>query len=161
MARKRKKSLTERIAQVKKAGLGKDPHLVHKHVPIGKLPLPERVNLLLKHMRVWKQDRAKKDSMVFFVMYDIENNKVRTQIAKYLLAQGCERIQKSVYVANLPMADYSRLANDLKEVQEAYENDDSILLLPITNDHLANMRIIGESLDLTLASGQEPGMEWV
>ena len=34
-------------------------------------------------------------NMLFFVMYDIESNKVRRQVVKYLERQGCSRVQKS------------------------------------------------------------------
>lgn len=99
--------------------------------------------------------------MIFFVMYDIESDRVRKQIADYLIEKGCERIQKSVYVANLPAQTYAEIGHDLKEVQEAYDNQDSILVLPISGDQLSAMRIIGEEIDLSPAQAAGEGMEWV
>lgn len=87
-------------------------------------------------------------NMLFFVMYDIRSNKVRTLIAKYLLRKGCTRIQKSIFLADLPTSDYESIRNDLTEVQAAYENDDSILIVPISTDYLRTMRIIGHKIEI-------------
>lgn len=67
--------------------------------------------------------------MIFFVMYDIESTKVRNQVAKYLLKNGCVRVQKSIFLADLPLNTYEKIRNDLAEVQQAYENNDSNLAL--------------------------------
>ena len=40
-------------------------------------------------------------NMLFFVMYDIESNKVRHQVVKYLLRKGCTRVQKSIFLSDL------------------------------------------------------------
>lgn len=54
--------------------------------------------------------------MLFFVMYDIESNKVRYQVSKYLIKKGCFRIQRSVFLAELSHEDYSQIRSDLAEV---------------------------------------------
>lgn len=82
-------------------------------------------------------------NMLFFVMYDIESNKVRNQIVKYLIRSGCHRIQKSIFLANLSHEKFNRIKDDLTEVQSYYDNNDSILLVPISTDYIQAMKIIG------------------
>lgn len=88
--------------------------------------------------------------MLFFVMYDIESNKVRQNIAKYLERKGCQRIQKSVYLANLDRAAYDQIRSDLTEVHGMYENSDSIILCQASSDELRSMDVIGQNLDLDI-----------
>ncbi len=88
--------------------------------------------------------------MLFFVMYDIESNKVRQNIAKYLERKGCQRIQKSVYLANLDSSVYEQIRSDLTEVQGMYENNDSIIFCQASVDELKSMDVIGHNLDLDL-----------
>lgn len=86
--------------------------------------------------------------MLFFVMYDIESNKVRNQIVKYLIRSGCYRIQKSIFLANLSHEKFNRIKDDLTEVQSYYDNNDSILLVPISTDYIQAMKIIGQNLNI-------------
>lgn len=89
-------------------------------------------------------------NMLFFVMYDIESDKVRTQISKYLLKQGCFRIQNSVFLADLDASKYNMIRTDLTEVQSFYDNHDSILIVPISTDYLKSMKVIGKSIDIDI-----------
>lgn len=92
----------------------------------------------------------KSTNMLFFVMYDIESNKVRRYVVKYLERKGCTRIQKSIFLADLSMDKYQDIRNDLAEVQAAYDNNDSILVVPITTDYLRSMKIIGQNIDVDI-----------
>lgn len=89
-------------------------------------------------------------NMLFFVMYDIESNKVRYQIAKYLLRVGCLRVQRSIFLADLSTDKYDMIRRDLTEVQSLYNNHDSILVVPISTDYLQAMKVIGKSIDLDI-----------
>lgn len=88
--------------------------------------------------------------MLFFVMYDIESNKVRRTVATYLEKKGRQRIQKSVYLANLDSSVYEQIRSDLTEVQGMYENNDSIIFCQASVDELKSMDVIGHNLDLDL-----------
>lgn len=90
----------------------------------------------------------KKTNMVYLVMYDIEHNQIRTHIAKYLLSKGCIRIQKSVYVANTHQKVFKEINDTLREIQNAYDNHDSILLVPIQTSTVSSMKIIGKNINL-------------
>lgn len=86
--------------------------------------------------------------MLFFVMYDIESNKVRTLVHKYLKRMGCTPIQRSIFLADTPVETYNQIKSDLAEVQEAYDNDDSILVVPLSSDYLKMMKIIGHKIEI-------------
>lgn len=83
-------------------------------------------------------------------MYDIESNKVRTQVAKYLINQGCTRIQASIFLADTTHEKYDKIREDLAEVQACYENHDSILVVPISTDYLKSMKVIGKNINVDI-----------
>lgn len=139
-------NLKERLEKIKLAGLHK---AIPEHPPetaeTDFLPLPERIRRVLQLI----QDPNKnKFDMVYLIMYDIENNKVRTLIAKYLLSKGCIRIQKSVYVARTHHQVFEEIRSTLKEIQEAYDNEDSIILTPVQTTSIQSMKIIGKNIEL-------------
>lgn len=101
-----------------------------------------------KIFEICNKKSIKPGYMLFFVMYDIGNNKVRSLIARYLIKRGCTRIQKSIFIADLPSDDYKKIRTDLSEVQAAYDNEDSILIVPISEGYLDAMHIIGQKLDM-------------
>ena len=98
-------------------------------------PLALRVDRILG---LTENARKQNGRMLFFVMYDIESNKVR----------NCTRIQKSIFLAESPVATYNRIKDDLAEVQAAYDNQDSIIVLPVTTDYLRMMKIIGKTINV-------------
>lgn len=109
----------------------------------------ENLDVRLQHILSLTTDRnPNTDNMLFFVMYDIESNKVRNLVAKYLIRQGCFRIQHSIYLADMPNEKCEQIKEDLSEVQAAYDNHDSILVVPISTDYLRSMRVIGKALDV-------------
>lgn len=83
-------------------------------------------------------------------MYDIESDKVRRLIVKYLQRKGCTRVQRSVFLADLPLKEYDNIRADLTEAQSAYDNDDSIFVVPVSTDMMQAMRIIGKNIDIDL-----------
>lgn len=68
-------------------------------------------------------------------MYDITSNKVRTLIAKFLLKKGYTRIQKSIFMADMPSDEVQDIAQKLTEIQKMYDNNDSILIVPLSEDY--------------------------
>jgi len=109
------------------------------------MSLENRVEYLLD---IIHRDKRPASNMLFFVMYDIESNKVRYQIMKYLIKKGCTRVQKSIFLADLPSSIYNTIREELALVQESYDNNDSILIFPISTDYLSAMKIIGQSIDI-------------
>lgn len=97
-----------------------------------------------------KQSKRPSHYMLFFVMYDIESTKVRNQVVKYLIRKGSTRVQKSIFLADLSVADYEEISRNLVEVQQCYDNEDSIIIVPISIDYIKSMKIIGQTLDIDL-----------
>jgi len=91
--------------------------------------------------------------MLYFVMYDIEDNKIRNHIAKFLIKKGCMRVQKSIYLAKSSSAIYQNIADTLMEINAMYKNNDSIFLLPVPEDKLRVSP--GEYLTFQLVVGDE------
>lgn len=109
--------------------------------------IEERVQLVLG---IANNKQRKSTNMLFFVMYDIESNKVRRYVVKYLEKKGCTRIQKSIFLADLPLEKYQDIRQDLAQVQAAYDNNDSILVVPITTDYLRAMKVIGQNINMDI-----------
>ena len=101
-----------------------------------------------KLLSIAKQAKRNPGSMLFFIMYDIESDKVRRLVAKYLIRQGCYRIQRSIFLADLPHEKCEKIKTDLTEVQAAYDNQDSILVVPISTDLIRAMKVIGLNIEI-------------
>lgn len=148
MAKKKKMELdfVARMKALAKAGIKDSPS------PNRDIDRKDEIHSLEERLDQIFEITEKKDrnvgNMLFFVMYDIENNRVRTLVSKYLIKKGCTRIQKSIFLADLPSEKYEQIRNDLTEVQEAYENLDSILVVPISTDYLKSMKIIGKDISV-------------
>jgi len=110
--------------------------------------LPERIDKVLGVLNTQKNNPRQ---MIYFIMYDIESNKVRNLIAKYLIRKGCTRVQKSIFIASSERPVFDEIRKDLKEVQECYDNSDSILLVPVSTDEIRAMKVIGQNIDFDLA----------
>ena len=148
MPRKKKPPLTfvEEMARLRAAGIGDSVPPNHSVQTLDGLPsLEERLKAVFE---IVKNEKHSAKDMLFFVMYDIESNKVRRHVVKYLERQGCTRVQKSIFLADLPTAKYEQIKSDLTEVQACYENNDSILVVPISTDYLRAMKIIGQRINV-------------
>lgn len=143
-----KKSIQERFALVKFSGLSANGVISRVRTDVDALSsLPERICRMLNI--VFCKER-KAGQMICFIMYDITSNKVRSRVAKFLLGKGCTRVQKSIFMADLPQSAYDEINEALVEVQKMYDNNDSILIVPLSEDHVKAMRIIGQQLDVDL-----------
>lgn len=109
------------------------------------IPIKQRVDKILGIT-----ENKKTTDMLFFVMYDIESNKVRSYVVKYLQRKGLYRVQKSIFLGKLDATQYNEIREDLTEVQQAYDNNDSILVVPISSDMLNSMKIIGQNINIDL-----------
>lgn len=146
MAKKTALHYLEVLRKLKSSGLGDSPVINRLSVDTDGMPtLQQRIDAVLGLIH---QTKKQGDKMLFFIMYDIENNKVRYNIVKYLERMGCHRIQKSIFLANLSMDKYENIRNNLVEVQSLYENHDSIIVCPVSSDILRSMKIIGQNINL-------------
>lgn len=149
MSKKRKElTFLEKLAKLRHSGLQGSRMVSENNIDWDSLDsLDVRVRRLLG---IVNRSERKVTDMLFFVMYDIESNKVRQQVAKYLLKMGCFRIQRSIFLADLTLEKYELIRSDLTEVQSFYDNQDSILIVPVSTDLLKSMKIIGKSVDVDI-----------
>lgn len=108
----------------------------------------------ISHIMQWlsRKSRIKSNTMLYMIMYDIENNKIRTHIAKYLIKKGCLRIQKSVYLAKSSPSIMKEISQTLKEINEIYENSDSIFVLPVPEEKFNNITVIGQNVEFDIVT---------
>lgn len=146
-AKKPPLSFVDQMKKLIASGINDSPKIVVKDDSEALTPLEERVQDILG---LSDNARKRKDRMLFFVMYDIESDKVRRLVVKYLIREGCTRIQKSIFLADRPIATYNKIKSDLAEVQAVYDNEDSIIVLPVTTDYLRMMKVIGKNIDVDI-----------
>jgi CRISPR-associated protein Cas2 len=96
------------------------------------------------------QTLKRSEDMYCFIMYDIENTKIRNMMAKYLIQKGCIRVQKSIYFARFHRKLQKEVTAMLRKMQACYENQDSILVLPVGEDMLNSLTCIGKSFEFKL-----------
>ena len=137
-------SLLERVQRISTASVGNKE--IEENPDVQDMEtLEKRIQTILG---ITNSPSRKATDMLFFVMYDIESTKVRNQVAKYLIRQGCHRIQKSIFLANIAAERFNSIRSDLTQIQSFYDNEDSILLVPISTDYLQSMKIIGKTIDI-------------
>lgn len=146
-AKKPPLSFVEQMKKLIASGINDSPKIVINDDCDALTPLEDRVQRILG---LSDNARKRKDRMLFFVMYDIESDKVRRLVVKYLIREGCTRIQKSIFLADRPVETYNKIKSDLAEVQAVYDNEDSIIVLPVTTDYLRMMKVIGKNIDVDI-----------
>ena len=140
-------SLAAQAKKLLESGIGGSPKVENKEPRDSLSPLEDRIKDLLG---LTESRKKRQDRMLFFVMYDIESNKVRRLVCKYLIREGCSRVQRSIFLADLPIDTYARIKNDLAEIQTLYDNEDSIIVLPVSTDYLRMMKVIGKTVDVDI-----------
>jgi CRISPR-associated protein Cas2 len=119
----------------------KDKALIDTAMELTIPPLAERI-------KFFSPIKRKLFDVIYLIMYDIENDKVRKEIAEYLIKIGCKRIQLSVYMNKSNKKKYHNLKTTLTEIQALYENSDSILLVPLGENTMEKISIIGKEINV-------------
>lgn len=136
------------LARLRKAAISGGDVICGPRVDVDGLPsLQQRLAKIFGFMR---DSDKKPGKMTFFVMYDIASDKVRTLVAKYLERLGLSRVQKSVFMGCADAKVYDTPKENLAEVQAAYANDDSIIVIPVSADMTKSMQLIGRELDIDI-----------
>lgn len=140
---KKEYSLAERLKKWAEAGITEPAGPIAEADLV--LPLGERVRAMLN---VIKAGPVKATEMTYLIMYDITSDKVRLQVAKYLERQGCVRIQKSVFLVKTEHPHFQEIHDTLKEVNSYYQNEDSIILVPVNATDVRSMKLIGKNIQI-------------
>lgn len=140
---KKEFTLAETLARIAAAGITEAPPPLLEGEEM--LPLQDRIRRMLG---IIQDSPIKATDMVYLIMYDISNDKVRLQISKYLERQGCIRIQRSVFLARTDNPHFQEIHDTLKEVNSYYENEDSIILAPLNASDARAMKLIGKNVQI-------------
>lgn len=144
----KKKTYHQTLMCLKRAGLHNGKSLMQKELlnkEEAQLPLHERVQRIIDLFK--KSAMTPAHQTLGFIMYDIEDNKIRNHIAKYLERLGYLRIQKSIFFGNINRKVHRDVYEALKEINELYENRDSIVFLPVSSDDISKVKLIGKNIE--------------
>jgi len=141
-------SLKEKIRLLKEVGIRVPPTVKQEAEEGDQLEsLPHRIQSILGVVRHRPQ---KATTMNYLILYDIEDDKVRRLVAKYLKQKGCIRIQKSVFMANTSNEKFIEIYETLKDINEFYENADSIIVVPVNVADVRSMKLIGKNVNIDI-----------
>ena len=105
MPRKKRPPITllQKLQQLKASGMEpeRSKGVIPREPPIDDSELPDLKCRIQKILGMIESPTRNPGNMLFFVMYDIESNKVRRLVAKYLEEKGCTRVQKSIFSCRL------------------------------------------------------------
>lgn len=90
--------------------------------------------------------------MICWVIYDIENDKTRQQVAKYCQQAGLYRVQLSVFLGKLEATRKDTLHLQIEELINA--DRDKVYLFPMTKQELQQTVLLGQAFDRKLVTDQ-------
>ena len=90
--------------------------------------------------------------MITWVMYDIENDRARTKVAKYCKQAGLYRVQYSVFLGSVNANSKDEL--QLKIEAEINEDKDKVYIFPMSIDELQNTVLLGQAFDRKLVTDE-------
>ena len=83
--------------------------------------------------------------MILWVMYDIENDRARTRVAKICKQAGLFRVQYSVFLGKLDGNRKDTLGLEIEELID--EEKDSVYMFPMSKNELQATVLIGQAFD--------------
>ncbi len=155
MKENRDKLFIKKVKLIRKAGIKDNQYIDESRRDD---PMDSLSGRIKKVLQLYKRTEKNPLHMIYFIMYDIENNKVRHQIAQYLLDKGCTRVQRSIYLTESDRKTYAEIHSSLKAVQAMYDNDDSILMVPVSGDLMQSMKVIGQDINMDMILGNQNTM---
>ena len=88
--------------------------------------------------------------MIIWVLYDIENDRARTKIAKYCKQAGLYRVQYSCFLGTVSANDKDTL--ELQIAAEINEEKDKVYIFPMSKKELKETVLLGQAFDKKLVS---------
>ena len=83
--------------------------------------------------------------MIAWVMYDIEDDKVRSKVAKLCKQTGLYRVQFSVFLGSIDANQKDTLELQIRE--QIYEEKDSVYIFPMSKNELQATVLLGKAFD--------------
>lgn len=88
--------------------------------------------------------------MIVWVMYDIENDKARTKVARCCKQAGLYRVQYSVFLGTLTPNEKDSLELQIQELIN--EETDKTYIFPMSKDELRQTTLLGQAFDKKLVT---------
>lgn len=85
-------------------------------------------------------------------MYDIENDKARTKVAKLCKQAGLYRVQYSVFLGTIDQNQKDALQLQIEELIE--EEKDSVYIFPMSKNELQDTILLGQAFDKKLVTDE-------
>ena len=90
--------------------------------------------------------------MITWVMYDIENDRARTRVAKFCKQAGLYRVQYSVFLGTLDRDRKDTLFLQIEE--EINEEKDKVYIFPMSKDELKRSVLMGQAFDKKMVTDE-------
>lgn len=90
------------------------------------------------------------DGVLLLCTYDIGNTRQRNRWIKILKKKGMYRVQKSVFMGEIPRKRFLELQAHSRNLHTDLEETDHIMLIPLSEQNVLNIHVTGRALDLTL-----------
>ena len=90
--------------------------------------------------------------MLYWVMYDITENKIRNRAVKACKNKGLYRVQKSIFLGQLNKNQKDELKIIMEKLVD--EKTDSIYIFPTSTDYLYDTDMIGNGFDKELVNNE-------
>ncbi|MET6996923.1 CRISPR-associated endonuclease Cas2 [Chitinophaga defluvii] len=90
--------------------------------------------------------------MIAWVLYDIEDDKVRSKVAKLCKQTGLYRVQFSVFLGTLDKNQKDTLQLQIEEIID--EDKDSVYIFPMSKNELQSTVLLGKAFDKKLVTDE-------
>lgn len=90
--------------------------------------------------------------MIVWVLYDIENDKSRTKVAKICKQAGLYRVQFSCFLGTLTSNQKDTLQLQVEELVN--EETDKVYIFPMSRSELQQTALLGQAFDRTLVTDE-------
>lgn len=88
--------------------------------------------------------------MLTWVVYDISKDRTRTKIADRCLDFGLRRVQKSVFLGDLPQNRVEEIITFSTELLNL--DTDAVYIFPMCREDFGKVRIVGQGFDQDMVS---------
>ena len=90
--------------------------------------------------------------MITWVLYDIQNDKARTKVAKFCKQAGLYRVQYSVFLGSMNENEKDSL--ELQIEQQINMDKDKVYIFPMSRDELKATVLLGQAFDKKLMTDE-------
>ena len=90
--------------------------------------------------------------MMTWVIYDISKNRTRSKVADRCLDFGLQRVQKSVFLGEIPANRVDEIIQFSSELLNL--ETDAVYIFPMCRDDFNKVRIVGQGFDKKLVADE-------